>query len=591
MNTFTISSRWLNAYGFEPTYKWFVNELMNNTTDFEVDKVSEDFFTMCMPTGTGKSGETYKAIINYINDALNNNRRIIINISSPLLKLNEQLYLDMMFLLLEVYNNITSPYYNNFCKISQFFFNSSENNTAPKLFNINNSSIIKNNICIGNISPCNFSNEFDTFVEDKNKKIAIVCSCNKSLHNFIDYISKNKLKDKDFEIRNFLDESHKICDRQKANADDDSDFVNINKLCKYSTGVIAISATPDENITKDINSFSKDHRVLKDLDDPYAIHIYPKDAINMGKILEPRIDLWCTSSTEINASLISEIYNNAHEKNPTVKYHKILVNCPCGNIKELKKIKVIYNKLNEQYKDKIGKDKLRIYCTSFDTNFLYTTNDDIKSMKDFTSSIDNAECDCIILHVKQMIAGIDISSITQTVMYLTDINDTIMRTIIQTCGRCLRIGKGDRIGKYAKPYDERIKKFGLCTFIISEDDYNTEDRLREYFIRYYMLDDIKFSKRYAPYTNSCDTIGHPMHHGNSKKLTFINLKFTIDFNNYITKNKEILQELLGFMDIDDVIISRIELVNMLNKDNNTHIFDNRQIIGIIKKKLFDLKNN
>ena len=145
MNTFTISSRWLNAYGFESNYNWFLQDYMNNTTDFEVDKVSEDFFTMCMPTGTGKSGETYKAIINYINDALKNNRRIIINISSPLLKLNQQLCLDMMFILLEIYNNITSPLYNDFIVNSQFFFNSSEVNTTYKLFKYIINCKVKNN--------------------------------------------------------------------------------------------------------------------------------------------------------------------------------------------------------------------------------------------------------------------------------------------------------------------------------------------------------------------------------------------------------------------------------------------------------------
>ena len=195
--------------------------------------------------------------------------------------------------------------------------------------------------------------------------------------------------------------------------------------------------------------------------------------------------MWRTSSIEINSKIISEIYDKSHETNQSVKYQKILVNCPCGNNGDSKKIKVIYDKLSEQYEDKIIKGKLRIYCTSYETGFLSTTNDTILSMKDFTSSIDNADCDCIVLHVKQMIAGIDISSITQTIMYLSNINETIMRIIIQTCGRCLRIGKGDRNGRYAKNKNMRMKKFGLCSFIIYEDDNTTEDKLREYFIKYY----------------------------------------------------------------------------------------------------------
>ena len=480
MNTFTISSRWLNAYGFESNYNWFPNTVINNTDTFEVDKVKEDFFTMCMPTGTGKSGETYKAIVNYINNALSDNRRII-NISSPLLKLNQQLSLDMIFSLLELYNNKTSPLYNNFVNNLIFFFNSSESITSYPLFRENKKGKVENTICTGEISPYNFINDFDNmFIKDESKRIAIVCSCHKSLNKFIKYISDNKIKDKNIEIRNFLDESHTISDRSFAV--DDSITVNIEKLCQYSTGVVSISATPDNKITKIINKFSKGYKSLSELDDSYAVHIYPKDAINIRKILRPQIDLWRCSYTEINDKIISEIYDDSHIKNHTVQYQKILVNCPCGDNGDDSKIKSIYDKLCKKYCNEIKNNKLRIYCTSCRTNFLHTSNDDIKTMKEFTSSIDNAECDCIILHIKQMIAGIDISSITQTVMYLSDITEDIMRVIIQTCGRCLRIGKGDRNVKYAKPIDQCKKKFGLCTFIISEDDNETEEKLRTFGI-------------------------------------------------------------------------------------------------------------
>lgn len=587
MNTFTISSRWLNAYGFESNYNWFPNTVINNTDTFEVDKVKEDFFTMCMPTGTGKSGETYKAIVNYINNALSDNRRIIINISSPLLKLNQQLSLDMIFSLLELYNNKTSPLYNNFVNNLIFFFNSSESITSYPLFRENKKGKVENTICTGEISPYNFINDFDNmFIKDESKRIAIVCSCHKSLNKFIKYISDNKIKDKNIEIRNFLDESHTISDRSFAV--DDSITVNIEKLCQYSTGVVSISATPDNKITKIINKFSKGYKSLSELDDPYAVHIYPKDAINIRKILRPQIDLWRCSYTEINDKIISEIYDDSHIKNHTVQYQKILVNCPCGDNGDDSKIKSIYDKLCKKYCNEIKNNKLRIYCTSCRTNFLHTSNDDIKTMKEFTSSIDNAECDCIILHIKQMIAGIDISSITQTVMYLSDITEDIMRVIIQTCGRCLRIGKGDRNVKYAKPIDQCKKKFGLCTFIISEDDNETEEKLRTFFIRYYMLDNITFNKSYSINTGNNDMIGHPMPFRNSKKYKFENIQFTIDFHNYITKNKDILKRYLKLLSEDEVIY-RSDLIKMLNNDNNSHLFDNREIVKIIKNDLFTLK--
>lgn len=588
MNTFTISSRWENAYGFKSNYNWFPNTVINNTDTFEVDKVKEDFFTMCMPTGTGKSGETYKAIVNYINNAFANDKRIIINISSPLLKLNQQLSLDMIFSLLELYNNKTSPLYNNFINKSVFFFNSSESITTYPLFRENKNGKVKNTICTGEIPPYNFINDFDNmFIKDESKRIAIVCSCHKSLNKFIKYISDNKLKDKNIEIRNFLDESHTISDRSFAV--DDSTKVDIKELCKYSTGVISISATPDIKITEIINGFSKEYKSLSELDDPYAVHVYPKDAINIRKILRPQIDLWRCSCTEINDKIISEIYDDSHTKNPTVQYQKILVNCPCGDNGDDSKIKSIYVKLRKKYSNEIKNNKLRIYCTSCRTNFLCTLDDKkIKTMKEFTSSIDNAECDCIILHIKQMIAGIDISSITQTVMYLSDIKEDTMRVIIQTCGRCLRIGKGDRNGKYAKSIDQCKKKFGLCTFIISEDDNETEEKLRTFFIRYYMLDNIKFKKSYSINTGNNDMIGHPMPFRNSKKYKFENLQFTIDFHNYITENKDILKRHLKLLS-EDKVICRSELIKMLNNNNNSHLFDNREIVKIIKKELFTLK--
>lgn len=43
MNTFTISSRWLNAYGFESNYNWFPNTVINNTDNTESNFLEPSF--------------------------------------------------------------------------------------------------------------------------------------------------------------------------------------------------------------------------------------------------------------------------------------------------------------------------------------------------------------------------------------------------------------------------------------------------------------------------------------------------------------------------------------------------------------------
>ena len=163
-----------------------------------------------------------------------------------------------------------------------------------------------------------------------------------------------------------------------------------------------------------------------------------------------------------------------------------------------------------------------------------------------------------------------------------------MAIIMQTGGRCVRIGKGDRNGRYAKNKNMRMKKFGLCSFIIYEDDNTTEDKLREYFIKYYMLDNIKFEKNYSIQSSGNDMIGHKIAFRNSKKFTFDNIKFIIDFNDYITKDAKKIKRALRTSSVNEVI-NRMDIIDELNKDNTSKIFDNRQIIKIITDRVFDLK--
>ena len=95
-------------------------------------------------------------------------------------------------------------------------------------------------------------------------------------------------------------------------------------------------------------------------------------------------------------------------------------------------------------------------------------------------------------------------------------------------------------------------------------------------------------KNYSIQSSGNDMIGHKIAFRNSKKFTFDNIKFIIDFNDYITKDAKKIKRALRTSSVNEVI-NRMDIIDELNKDNTSKIFDNRQIIKIITDRVFDLK--
>ena len=73
---------------------WFIDAYNNGTLDYIIKNTKEDFGTICMPTGTGKSSVVYADVINAI-DNNKDGKKLVFNISCPILKLTQQFINDL----------------------------------------------------------------------------------------------------------------------------------------------------------------------------------------------------------------------------------------------------------------------------------------------------------------------------------------------------------------------------------------------------------------------------------------------------------------------------------------------------------------
>ena len=165
--------------------QWFIDKYNSNALDYIIKKTGYSFGTICMPTGTGKSGVVYEDIINIINNNPKGHK-VVINISCPILKLTQQFISDLFSVFNEIYKSTNTNF--------NFYINSSDNGK-----NYNDS------ISVMDVNIDRFS-KFDNFINDPNTDIAIVASCHKSLYKFINKISKIKK----IEIISYIDEAHLI---------------------------------------------------------------------------------------------------------------------------------------------------------------------------------------------------------------------------------------------------------------------------------------------------------------------------------------------------------------------------------------------
>lgn len=543
---------------------WFVDKYNSNSLEYIIKNTSADFGTIIMPTGTGKSGVVYEDIIHLINTK-KSKRKLIINISCPILKLTQQFINDLFSVIYHIYNdNKKICFYINSSDSGQNYQN---DNTQPLGININKFSKIIN------------------FINSDIYDIAIVASCHKSLYKFNQKLTK--LQNVNIDIINYIDEAHLI-DIRKNNDDENIVYFDIDKLCKYSTKVYALTATPDPDVTMAINKYN-----LKLSGTILPIYkLSAIDAIHNNIILPPYVKYIlknCDTITDKINTLVS-IMKDAKLSNSNI-YHKILVTLQTSE--ELKQLRI-----------ELEKQSYKVFstCSQYGYNTNIEDDPEYADVTGFIKDVENYNGDCFVLHIRQLIQGIDIKSLTDCVIWSADSgNQRHYRHTIQIIGRTLRFADGERGLSYNDP--NRKKKVGQVYFISPSDAAKVQDNISQFICRYYGFDNITFETAKSYKTNAIgkennlfdEFFGYKINMNNNSNSPIIK-EILINIENYIkTQFKPWMK---FYMSINKKIDLDAEIKNNIMKydtfsatlDKNTiELLDNRDLVNAIKK-LFEKYN-
>ena len=430
---------------------WLIEKHKNGNVSYEIQNTHRNHGAISKPTGSGKSAL-------FINDIIyriihRENKKLMVNISTPIIKLCEQQGNDLM----EVIEGIKEYYGINTNEIKYFINNSGDidsykNNKSSSLHSF--STINKNFI---NSSKCN---------------IAIVINCHPSLSERMIPCLK-KLDNEIIDIVTYIDEAHTISSKIATEQDDTT--IDLNILCKKSS-VYLMSATNKQELVKLVNSYD----VVNDTDDSYIILETPANAINANKICAPKVHIKQTTSGEIDFDICNDFMNMIIKDG---NIHKVLITC-----KDTKSLKYLKNQLKENGYTVFST------CSAEGMNWSDTveyenSNHKFNDVVSFIKAIDDCTSNCFILHIRQMISGIDVSSISDCIIQKNDTdNFNSYSNIIQTIGRSLRLGKERGIN-----VENRNKKYANVLFLTEETNETVYSDIEKFLINYYGIGQYKFN--------------------------------------------------------------------------------------------------
>ena len=199
--------------------QWLVDAHKSGKVIYEIADTNKLYGTICKPTGVGKSAIVFNDILYNINNR--KNEKLVINLSTPIIRLCEQQGADFLQLLSGV-----AELYNIDANRIALFINNSGND---KVYIKSMTDIFIDKYPLHDLG--------DIFVNSDAYDVAIIVSCHKSLDKFIREIGKLQLLNT--KVITYIDEAHTITTTKE----EDDDSVDLNKLCKLSR-VYMISATP-----------------------------------------------------------------------------------------------------------------------------------------------------------------------------------------------------------------------------------------------------------------------------------------------------------------------------------------------------------
>lgn len=431
---------------------WFVDAYEKGNINYLLWDSGKKKGTVVLPTGAGKSGVVYANIVKHINEAPAG-AKIIFNVSAPILKLEAQLLNDYFEVAKVIFKD----------KIDKgefmFFINSSADGDAYDVEHLN--------------ADVQRFSEINKFKESKTARFAIVASCHKSLHKFAERMDElNEYAT----VITYLDEAHLVVSEtrddlayDKLSEEGKERFDVLRKLC---TGeyIYGLTATPDKYVMEEINKYAGEAPNYKIVDVP------ARQLIAENKILPVKTFIRGVSNSDedkITPEVCTSFMELVKQENPDIK-HKVLVTC--ANTDHL-----------EMLSAALGK-KFKVFSTCSKNGTSSTEGDEETPIDEveFIKEVDAWDGDCFVLHIRQLIQGIDVKTLTDCIIYNSvRLNDGVKRTIIQTIGRVLRPMAGER----GKDIAERKKKYGNVLFMVGRDDFDAvKNQITGFLLKYYGRD-------------------------------------------------------------------------------------------------------
>lgn len=539
-------------------YDWMTKGFNYETAKYEIYDTGRHHGTIQMPTGSGKSALIFLDIIRRIYRK-DSSRKLVVNISTPIIRLCEQQGNDLLDLLSVIsgIKGTTKTIDTN--KIAWFINNSGDARKYDTYFDM-----------------YRFSDINDYFLESKKNDVAIIISCHQSLNKVIRWMNKVIKDDSMIDAVTYVDEAHTISYKD-VDPDEDSTKIDIKTLCKKSD-VYMVSATPKTDVIKLVNSYDLPD---KDNDAPIILE-KPSEAIRANKICGPNISIEQTEDGNITEDICIKYLNKLKTDG---RIHKVLVSCK--DSKHLKKLR-----------KRLIKAGYTVFSTfsyeGMKTIFQNTTNE-YNDIVEFNNAINKCNKHCFVLHIRQLISGIDVTSISDCIIQKNDTNNFNSYTpVIQTIGRALRLGDERGVD-----IEKRKKKYAGVLIVTNKDNDTVYTDISFFLGAYYGNGNFKFytmstSMKYSNMGMGIVETGAP---GDDKDIfatsNVINYweKVNIDIKNYIKEKVkpyiEKMQE-IGAKNLQGQLQCAVDIIenkykmNIESVDLFKYIYDNNFRNDIIK---------
>lgn len=236
-------------------------------------------------------------------------------------------------------------------------------------------------------------------------------------------------------------------------------FKDFEKFMKsHNARCFMVSATQTDNNIEVINRIANDNK-------EHIKFISTKEAIDAKLIL----DVDWSVCTKIGDKLDS-IYSVIKRIERANKKEK-LKRCVLVTVHSQKELK--------QLTDKLIKDGIDTFSTCCSDDKIYGMQRhngvEIKyGIDEFKREIKQATGFKVVIHIKQLVCGIDVDCFTDAIIYdMKENEDNNQRTVIQTIGRCLRyLSNEERENAMNNNEKKNLKKFGKVWFIDRDDDHS-----------------------------------------------------------------------------------------------------------------------